>query len=373
MDFFQDSESRCLILVRAMALAVSISLVILLCQKPIATFSFYLINCDSSIQALAQQYFNIRIWSAPATLAQYVILGWFLGRQNTKCPLLIVITTNLCNIFLDLLFVMHYGMQTEGVALASVLSEYTGLALGLMLIARNRSRCSRAICWSYLLQIDKIKAMMLINSHLFVRTLCLIFTFSFFTVQGEKFGTAILAANAILMHFQTFMAYVLDGFAHAAEALVGRASGAKNKALLQQSLRTTGFWSLVVALLFSLTFIVMGKDIINALTHLPEVREPAYEYLPWLTILPLISFYSFLMDGVFIGATLSRQMRDCILISLFVVFLPVWYYTQEMANHGLWLALSLFMLFRSLIMAGYFAHYRKNWYRKVYKDCAGWE
>ena len=347
------------ILVRAIILALGISLFILICQQPIATLSFYLINSHENIEILAQQYFFIRIWSAPATLCQYVILGWFLGRQNTTSPLFIVVTTNICNICLDLLFVMHYDMNTEGVALASVLAEYTGLVLGIFLITRNISKRPHSLSWSTLFQFDKIKAMLLINGHLFVRTLCLIFTFSFFTVQGAKFGSVILAANAVLMNFQTFMAYALDGFAHAAEALIGRALGAKNKALFQQSLKTTGLWSLMVALLFTLTFSLAGKDIINALTHLTEVRDPAYEYLPWLIVLPLISFSSFLMDGIFIGATLSRQMRDCIVFSLFVVFLPVWYYTQSLGNHGLWLALTLFMLCRSLIMLGYFLYYKQ--------------
>ena len=348
------------ILLRAMVLAVSISLLLLVFQQSIAAFSFYLINCDDSIESLARQYFDIRIWSAPASLCQYVILGWFLGRQNTTNPLLIVVTTNVCNICLDLLFVVHYGMNTEGVALASVLAEYTGLIFGILLIIRNIPASSRSLSWSYLFQADKIKAMLLINSHLFVRTLCLIFTFSFFTVQGAKFGSAILAANAVLMNFQTFMAYALDGFAHAAEALIGRALGAKNKALFQQSIKTTALWSLLVTLLFTLTFNFAGQGIINMLTHLTEIREPAYEYLPWLIALPLISFSSFLLDGVFIGATLSRQMRDCILLSLFLVFFPSWYYTQDLANHGLWLALSLFMLMRSFIMLGYYLYYQRS-------------
>ena len=348
------------VLIRAVFLALSISLLILLCQQLIATFSFYLINSHDIIESLAQQYFSIRIWSAPATLCQYVILGWFLGRQNTKSPLLIVLTTNLCNISLDLLFVVHYGMNIEGVALASVLAEYTGLGVGILLLIRNIPHCSRSLSWSTLFQFDKLRTMLLMNSHLFIRTLCLIFTFSFFTVQGEKFGSALLAANAVLLNFQACMAYTLDGFAHAAEALIGRALGAKNIVLFQQSFKTTGLWSLLCALLFTLLFHYAGKDIINSLTHLSAVRVHAYGYLPWLIALPLISFISFLMDGVFIGATLSRQMRDSILFSLFIVFLPAWYYTQALGNHGLWLSLTLFMLTRSLVMLGYYLYYKKK-------------
>jgi len=246
------------------------------------------------------------------------------------------------------------------VALASLLAEYTGLIVGVLLLIRNMPPCTRPLSWSTLFQLNKIRAMLLINSHLFIRTLCLIFTFSFFTVQGEKFGSIILATNAILMNFQTFMAYALDGFAHAAEALIGRALGAKNKVLFRQSLKTTGLWSLLLALLFSMVFSYAGQDIINTLTHLTEVRIHAYEYLPWLIALPLISFISFLMDGVFIGATLSRQMRDSILFSLFIVFLPAWYYTQPMGNHGLWLALTLFMLTRSLVMLTYYLFHQQS-------------
>ena len=261
------------ILLRAIFIAGSLALGILLLQKPIATLCFYLIDSHKDLEFLAQQYFFIRIWSAPATLCQYVILGWFLGCQNTQSPLAIIITTNLCNISLDLLLVNYYGMNADGVALASVISEYIGLALAVLLLVKHMPNSQKSLSWSFLFQADKIKAMLLINSHLFIRTLCLIFTFGFFTVQGEKLGSTILAANAILLNFQTFMAYALDGFAHAAEALIGRALGAKNKRLLQKSLKTTAFWSLVIALLFTFIYSYAGKPIINNLTHLNEVRE----------------------------------------------------------------------------------------------------
>lgn len=346
------------VFIRSFVLALGLSLLILCLQQAIARLSFQLINSHALLESLALDYFYIRIWSAPATLCQYVILGWFLGRQNTRSPLLIVVTTNLCNIFLDILFVHYYGMHTEGVALASVIAEYTGLVIGMVLLLWNMPRCTHS-SWSEIFRLDKLKSLLLMNSHLFIRTLCLIFTFSFFTVQGEKFGSAIVAANAVLMNFQSFMAYALDGFAHAAEALVGRALGGHNKSLFFQSLRTTGLWSLLLAVFFTLLFYFAGQDIINSLTHLSGVRDHAYAYLPWLIILPLTSFMSFLLDGIFIGATLSKQMRDAILISLFLVFLPVWYFTQSMGNHGLWLALTLFMLARSLVMLIYFLFYKQ--------------
>ncbi len=354
-----DSLELNAILARALLLALTIACFILVMHSAIAHISFYLINSQKLIEQLAQQYFFIRIWSAPATLCQYVIIGWFLGIQNTRAPLLIVLTTNCANIGFDVLFVVHYGMNTDGVALASVLAEYIGLLISLILLHQKRPHSS-GLSLKIILQFDKIRAMLLINAHLFIRTLCLIFTFSFFTVQSEKLGTLILAANTLLLNFQTFMAYALDGFAHAAEALVGRALGAKNKHLFRQSIKTTCLWAVCIALLFSLSYAFAGQTIINALTHLSEVRRLAYLYLPWVIALPIISVYSYLMDGVFIGANLSRQMRNSIIFSLITTFLPIWYYTQFLGNHGLWLALSAFMLLRSLIMLAYYSAYQRK-------------
>ncbi len=351
------------ILARALLLALAIALIILVAHPAIAQLSFYLINSQPLIEQLAQQYFFIRIWSAPAILCQYVIVGWFLGMQNTRSPLLIVLTTNLANIAFDLLFVVHYGMDTDGVALASLLAEYLGLLVGIMVLRKNLPQ-SAPLSLKLILQFDKIRAMLLINSYLFVRTVCLIFTFSFFTVQSEKLGTVVLAANIILLNFQTFMAYALDGFAHAAEALIGRAIGANNKHLFRQSIKTTSLWAALIALLFSLVYAYVGQDIINALTHLTDVRQQAYLYLPWLVVLPVISVCSYLMDGVFIGANLSKQMRNTIIFSLFAVFLPTWYYTQFLGSHGLWLALTAFMLLRSLLMFVYFWYYQRGILKK---------
>lgn len=353
------------ILIRALCLALGISILIITNQHLIARLSFYFIHSDKTIESLAQYYFSIRIWSAPATLSHYVIIGWFLGRQNTLSPLIIIITINLCNIFLDLLFVMHYDMQTEGVALASVIAEYIGLMIGLILLLRHLSHTGRSMSYSQIFRLNKLKAMLLLNSHLLVRTLCLIFTFSFFTVQGEKLGSIILATNALLMNFQTLMAYALDGFAHASEALIGRALGAKDLPLLKRSLKTTALWSLLLALLFTLIFHYFGQALIHLLTDLQPMRTSAYQYLPWLILLPSVSFLSYLMDGVFIGATLSKQMRNSIILSLFLVFLPAWYYTQHLGNHGLWLALTLFMLARSLAMLLYFAYNKPALFNKA--------
>lgn len=338
------------VLIRAVILAVIISSLILMLRQQIADFSFWLLQSSLQVEQLAKHYFQIRIWSAPATLCLYVMMGWFLGRQNVKVPLFVVLITNITNICLDLLFVTHFNMQVEGVALASVIAEYTGLIISFFCACRILNTQKLVGYSKAITKISQFKAMLVINSHIFVRTWCLIFAFAFFTAQSAKMGDLVLAANAVLLNFQTFMAYALDGFAHAAEALVGKAVGAKNRLLYKQTVLTAGIWSMIVAVLFSLCYLVFGEQIVDLLTGLGNVREQAYHYLPWLIMLPLVSFVCYLLDGVFIGAMLTLQMRNTMLLSLFAVFLPTWYFTQSFGNHGLWAAMTVFMVARGLSM-----------------------
>lgn len=346
----QDNAEIKSILGRALFVAVIISILILFLQFPIRSISFQLIESSPSIERLAKNYFDIRIWSTPATLGQYVLLGWFLGLQNVKSPLILVITTNLCNIVLDLLFVVILQMDINGVALASVLAEYFGLGIGIFMLARELKKYPGPGKWAQVFNKTKLKKILLINNNIFIRTLCLIFAFAFFTAQGARIGEVVLAANAVLLNFQMFMAYALDGFAHAAEALVGRAVGARSKKLFQQTISTAALWSFIVAIGFSLLYALFGMPLIRLLTSLDVVRATAYEYHAWIIGLPLISVWSFLLDGVFIGATLSKEMRNTMMFSFFCCFLPTWYYTQQFGNHGLWFSLLIFMLARGISM-----------------------
>ena len=344
-----DSEIK-LILARTFLIAVIIAVGLLLLQYPIRLFSFWLINSSAAVEQLSIRYFNIRIWSAPASLGHYVLLGWFIGIQDVKSPLYIVLITNLCNIGLDILFVVYLGMDISGVALASVLAEYFGLLLGLLLLAWRLKSYRTKLDWRQLFDRKKLKVLLTINNDIFIRTLCLIFTFAFFTAQGARYGEVILAANAVLLNFQMFMAFALDGFAHAAEALVGKAIGAANKVLFSRSVRTTALWSYAVTIGFTILYLYFGTDIVRLLTNLETVRNTAFKYLPWVVITPLLSFGSFLLDGIFIGATLSREMRNTMLLSVLFCFLPAWYFSQPLQNHGLWLSFCIFMLARSILM-----------------------
>ena len=352
-----DNDGLRLSLGQAMVVAIVIAVAAMLLQGPVGALGMSLLGATGELQTYALQYFHIRIWSAPGTLANYVMIGWFLGLQNARVPLLIFLTINLTNIALDLLFVIGLGMKVDGVALASVIAEYVGLAVALSFAARELRR--RAGRWPIekFVRVREYGAYFAINANLFIRTTTLIFTISFVTAQGARMGGLILAANAILQQLQNLTAFGLDGFAHAAEALVGKAIGERRRDALERSVKLCLKWSLIFAAGFSAAYLIAGPALINLLTDLPEVRETTLRYLPWMILSPLVSVWSFLYDGVYVGATRAREMRNIMLFSTFAVFLPAWYLLQFLGNDGLWLAFMLFLASRGV---GMHVRYRKS-------------
>jgi MATE family multidrug resistance protein len=241
-------------------------------------------------------------------------------------------------------------MTVDGVAAASVIAEFSGLAVGLAFAARELRRRGGRWDRAQLTSISAYAAFLSINGHLLVRTMALMFTFAFVTAQGARMGGMVLAANAILMNLQNLLSFALDGFAHAAEALVGKAVGARSKAALQKSVSIALRWSVYVAGGFCILFLLGGPLLVSLLTDLPQVRETTMRYLPWMILSPLVSVWSFLYDGVFVGATRAREMRDIMLVSTFLIFVPAWDLLQFLGNDGLWLAFMLFMASRGLGM-----------------------
>ncbi len=345
-----DNDGLRVSLGQAVVVALAIAAALIALQAPIGRIAMKLIGGDADVQTFALQYFHIRIWSAPGTLANYVLIGWFLGLQNARVPLLIFLTINLTNIALDLLFVIGLGMKVDGVALASVIAEYAGLAVGLYFVAYALRERSGHWPFASLINVRAYGAYFSINANLFIRTMALVFTFAFVTAQGARLGGVILAANAVLMNLQTLTAFVLDSFAHAAEALVGKAIGQERRDALERSVRLSLKWSLIFAVGFCAFYVAAGPLLIRILTDLPDVRETSMRYLPWLIISPLVSVWSYLYDGVYVGATRAREMRDIALLSAFAVFLPAWFLLQGYGNHGLWLAFTLFMASRGVGM-----------------------
>jgi len=357
-----DNDGLRVSLGQALIVSLLIAVTLLALQLPIGHLAMSLIGAEPDVESFALQYFSIRIWSAPGTLANYVLIGWFLGLQNARVPLLIFLAINITNIILDLWFVLGLGMKVDGVALASVIAEYTGLAIALVFAVKALRARSGHWPFARLFNVRAYSAFFAVNAHLFIRTMALMFTFAFITAQGARLGGLVLAANAILINVQHLTAFALDGFAHAAEALVGKAVGEKRRDALEYSVRLALKWSLIFAVGFCLLYVALGPLLIRVLTDLPDVRSTTMQYLPWLIVSPLVSVWSFLYDGVYIGATRSREMRDIMLISAFAVFIPAWYLLQGFGNHGLWLAFTLFMASRGIGM--------HIWYRrKVLPAC----
>jgi len=345
-----DNDGLRVSLGQALVVSLLIALFLIALQVPLGSLAMHLLGPDPETRVYALEYFSIRIWSAPGTLANFALIGWFIGLQNARIPLLIFLTINLTNIVLDLVFVLVFGMKVDGVALASVFAEYSGLLVGgAFAISALRKREGH---WpiTRLINISAYKAFFSVNANLFIRTMALMFTLGFVTAQGARLGPLILAANAVLMNFQNLTAFGLDGLAHAAEALVGKAVGQKRRDVLEKSVRLTLRWSLVFSIGFTVIYLLAGPLIISVLTDLPEVREATIRYLPWMIASPLVSVWCFLYDGVYVGATRAKAMRDIMLVSTVAVFLPAWYFLQPLGNDGLWLAFLIFMASRGIGM-----------------------
>jgi len=346
-----DHKLSLKILQHSLLLAIIIAAVILILQSPISQLAFYLIDSSERVANAARIYFDIRIWSTPAILINYVILGWLIGKGETKQVLFLVLTVTISNMVLDLIFVNCFAMDVDGVALASVIAEYFGLAVALTILTHHRVGLNIFI-QDHHTHLHKQNWFQL-HGNIFIRTLCLIFCIAFFTAQGAKQGEIVLAANAILVNFIVLVAFVLDGFANAVEVITGQAIGQKNKYRLKQGLVLSVIWSFAIACLFSLSYLLFGSHLINLLTTIPEVISIANDYLIWLIILPIVSVWSYLFDGLFIGATRSVEMRNTMLFSTLFCFLPAWYLLQPLGNHGLWLALLIFLAARGISQSFY--------------------
>ena len=344
-------------LAQPLVIAGLLALALIMLQIPLIDLSLWLLGLMPEPAAMARDYFSIRVWSTPAALANFVIIGWLLGMQNARGPLAIMLTINLSNLVLDIVFVVGMGLNIRGVALATLLAEILGLIVALLFTRSVLQTQSPDWSQTSLLKLSSYKRLLSINSDLFVRSVALMFSFAFITAQGARLGSVVLAANALLMNFQLFLSFALDGVAHAAEALTGKAVGSGNLQGLDLAVKRTFFWTMLLAIIFTLFYMIFGTAIINLLTDLPDVRALASDYLPWVAVLPLLSASAFLYDGVYVGATRSREMRVIMTGALVLIFLPAWFATRDFGNHGLWMAFTAFMTVRSLAMY--------VWYRRL--------
>lgn len=340
------------VLLQALLLGAVLALLLIGLALPFADAALALMQPSAQLDELARQYLQIRLLGLPAALACYALVGWLLGTQNARGPLLILLTTNLLNVLLDLLFVLGLHWGVAGAAWASVIAEWSGALLGLYLARRSLRLLSGRIDWPALGRWLNWRPLLAVNRDIFIRTLALQLVFFLLTVQGTRLGEATVAANALLLNGLLLTAHALDGLAHAVEALCGHALGARDRLALRRSLLVAGAWSLLASLGFALFFLFGGQLFIGLQTNIPGVRETAFVYLPYLALLPLLAVWSYLLDGLFIGATRAREMRDAMLLALLLT-LPLAWVLQPLGNHGLWLSFLSFMALRSLCLGGY--------------------
>ncbi|MCD8521660.1 MAG: MATE family efflux transporter [Saccharospirillaceae bacterium] len=308
-----------------------------------------LMGGSDSVQSGAAEYLSIRLLSAPAVLAQYALTGWFIGLGNTRIPLLILTLVNSLNAALDYTFVFHLGMTSDGVALGSVLADYSGLAAALYFARRYGLTSLGARP-----PLASLRPLLRINRHLFVRTLCLLLVFAFFTAQGARMGELMLAANALLITALLLISSALDGFAHATESLTGHSLGQSDAPLLRRTLILTAANMLLLASLLTLMLWLTGPYLLSLMTNQPELLPQLQRYQHYLFWLPLVGVASYWLDGVFIGAQASAAMRNAMLAAALLVFLPVWWLTREWGNDGLWLAFCAFLIGRALFAVNTF-------------------
>ena len=339
------------VLARALLIGLGLAAVILALQGPIIAAALGFIEASDDVERLTSVYYGIRVWSAPAALANYVILGLLLGTQHPRTALVLQLVLNGLNIVLDVGFVVGLGWGVEGVAAATLISEYVAALTGLWLANRVLGRVGGVWRRERIFRPGWLRPVLRVNVDIFIRTLCLLTAFAILTVEGAKFGDVILAANAILLHFQSFMAYGLDGFAHAAQALVGSAVGARNRSALRAVVRSSTLFALIVALGFTIAYAGAGGLLIALLTSVADVRVAAQLYLPWAIASPLVSVWSYQLDGIFIGATRTGDMRNGMIVSLAAFVGLLWLLVPAFGNHGLWLAFLIFMVARGVTLA----------------------
>lgn len=345
----QDKKESMIILSRSLLVGLGGALLLLLLQKPIEWLGFAAIKGSEEVETLAAEYFRIRIWAAPATLALYSLTGWFLGMQNARIPMIIAIAVNLLNILFNLLFVLGMGMKSDGVALGTVLAQYGGLLIALGFFYAKYRHLTGYWTRREMMEWNALKRFFSVNRDIFIRTLCLIFVFSFFTARSARQDDTILAVNTLLLQYFMIFSYLIDGFAYAAEALVGKYTGEGNRPRRARTIRYLFYWGLGISIPFTLTYLFGGDRILWLLTNNPDVIHQAAQYLFWIALIPLVTFAAFLWDGIFIGATASAGMRNSMLISTLLVFVPVYFIAKPfLHNHGLWLALILFMISRGI-------------------------
>ena len=343
------AEVRAMI-ARALLLAGAIGGALIALQLPIIGFALWLIDASPEVKHYAREYFLIRVWSMPALLGSYAIIGWFYGLREVRIPLITQVLANSLNIGLDFLFVFAFGWGVGGVAIASVIAQYAGLAVGLGCVWRTLQTLPRGGAASRVLDPDRLARMFSINTDILLRTLCVVSMHAFFMAKSAELGDLTLAANQVLHNFLIITSFGLDGVANASEAILGEAVGRRDREAFRRSRRVVFVSAGLVGLGNVIVYALAGYGIIALLTGIPEVRAAAGAYLLWPVLLPLVSVWAYTYDGVYLAATRTKIMRNTVIVA-FAIFLVLLYTLMPIyGNTGLWIALSTYLGLRGLLL-----------------------
>jgi MATE family multidrug resistance protein len=329
-----ETEELSPILMRGLFVAALIGAGLIILQIPLAAILFRLMGGSEGVTRAAKIYFTIRIWSAPLALANYVVLGWLIGQARARLALGVQIAINVINMAATALLVLVLDVGIAGAAIAAVVAEAFGLILG-VLIARRLTHGKLGIPRATLLDRAKLMRMLAVNRDIMIRTASLIAVFLFFTAQGARSGDVTLAANAVLNNFLLISAFFLDGLANAAEQLCGRAYGARDRVAFSSATRLVILWGFAFALVVTAIYALFGPRLIDIMTASEDVRRGARDYLWFVVVSPLLAVFAFGYDGIFIGATWARDMRNLMMLSL-LIFLAAWLALRSFGNAGLW-------------------------------------
>lgn len=360
----QDRQEYLNVLVQGLAIAGMVAVTLIALQYPIGELSRRLIRSSEETIRMTLTYFFIRIWAAPATLGLYVLKGWFIGMQNAKTPMWIAIALNLVNIVCSLLFVYVFDFGIAGIAWGTVIAQYSGFTAAVIIWFVQYGELWKHIRWRDSIQWHKMVRFFKVNADIFLRSLCLIAVFTFIPYISGDMGDEILAANTLLLQLFTLLSYIMDGFAYAGESLVGRYIGARDSRSLHLSVRLLLLWGLALTVLFTVLYAIGGDWFLRLFSNDPTIIGGAQSYMFWTLIIPVCGFAAFLFDGIFVGATASRAMRDCMFVATLAFFAVYFLGTrltignatvtpqiQVMWNNILWTAFVTYLALRGILQA----------------------
>ena len=346
-----DLDEVARLLLRSVGVGLLIAIILVTLQYPIRKLAFTFIQTTEEVERLATLYFRICIWGAPAMLGLYGFAGWFIGMQNSRFPMYIAITQNIVNIAASLCFVYLFHMKVAGVAWGTLTAQYAGFLMALLLWRRYYGGLKKHVAWHEVLKKEAMLRFFQVNRDIFLRTLCLVIVTLFFTSAGAAQGEIVLAVNTLLMQLFTLFSYIMDGFAYSGEALVGQYVGANNRLALYRTVRQLFIWGVGLSTGFTLLYFFGGKSFLGLLTNETSVIREAGNYFYWVLAIPLTGFAAFLWDGIFIGATATRQMFYSMLVASGSFFLVYYSLHEWMGNHALWLAFIVYLSLRGIMQA----------------------